>query len=188
MEEWKDIPGYEGLYQASTGGEIRTVEGKITSNRRYGVRRWKGRVMKGRGDRYATGRRVGLWKDGRKSDFLVARLVAMTFYGVPPEGYTVNHKDGNRMNNNVENLEWVTLGDNIRHAFAIGLHTCARGVELCGDAEVHKFRSMGDADRFLGRCVGYVSGCVKKGRAATSAGGAKYAIKLAPTPHKGGAA
>ena len=63
MDKWKDIPGYERLYQASNQGIIRTAPGKTTSNARYEKRVWKTRVMKGRG-KSLVGWRVGLWKDG----------------------------------------------------------------------------------------------------------------------------
>lgn len=165
MEVWKDIPNYEGLYQASSMGRIRTCENKVTSNARYPKRVWKSRVMKGRGDRYATGKRVSLWKDGKPKDYLVARLVATTFLGEPPKNYTVNHKDGNRLNNSIENLEWLSLEDNVRHAFATGLmHRVQKDIVLRDDTsgEVFEFASYAACSRFLGRNHGYVSGKVKK--------------------------
>lgn len=165
MEIWKDIPGYEGLYQASTFGRVRTCENKVTSNARYSKRVWKSRIMKGRGDSYRTGKRVSLWKNGKPKDYLVARLVAMTFLGKPPEGYTVNHKDGNRLNNNIENLEWLSLEDNVRHAFATGLMSrTQKDIVLKDDSsgEVFEFASYADCNRFLGRSHGYVSGRLKK--------------------------
>lgn len=164
MEVWKDIPGYEGIYQASTNGNIRTTIGKTTSNARYDVRHWKSRVLKGRGDNYATGKRVTLWKDGVRKEWLVARLVAITFLGASPEGFTVNHKDGNRFNNTVENLEWLSLGDNIRHGFETGLYHTQKPVSVESYGIQYDFRSMAQLDRFLGRRPGYTSNSVKKSR------------------------
>jgi hypothetical protein len=165
MEVWKDIPGYAGLYQASTFGRIRTCENKVTSNARYSKRVWKSRIMKGRGDNPHTGKRVCLWKNGKSQSYLVARLVAMTFLGDPPKDYTVNHKDGNRMNNNIDNLEWLSLGDNVRHAFATGLMSrTQKDIVLKDDSigEVFEFDSYAECSRFLGRNHGYVSGRLKK--------------------------
>jgi hypothetical protein len=165
MEVWKDIPNYEGLYQASTCGRIRTCENKVTSNSRYSTRVWKSRIMKGRGDNYHTGKRVSLWKNGKSKDYLVARLVAMTFLGDPPKDYTVNHKDGNRMNNSIDNLEWLSLGDNVRHAFATGLMSRTQKDIVLKDetsGEVFEFASYAECSRFLGRNHGYVSGRLKK--------------------------
>ena len=163
-EVWKDVPEYEGIYQASNYGEIRSVEGKTTCNKRHGKRVWKSRVLKGRGDKYTPGKRVSLWKNGKAKDFLVARLVATTFLGVPPEGYTVNHKDGNRLNNRVENLEWLSIGDNIRHAFDTGLINTQKPITIAREkgGEVFSFRSFSSADRLLHHTHGYTSQRLKR--------------------------
>lgn len=173
MEVWKDIPGYEGIYQASTYGNIRTVEGKVTSNKRYKTRRWKSRLLKGRGDHYTTGKRVNLWKDGKAQEWLVARAVAITFLGDPPEGFTVNHIDGNRLNNHIDNLEWLSLADNIRHGFATGLYP-TKQVTLQRDGQHFEFESMAKCDAFLKRARGYTSGRLKKGSTVFDADGNKY--------------
>ena len=173
MEVWKDIPGYEGIYQASTFGNIRTVEGKTTFTERHGTRSWKSRVLKGRGDNRKTGKRVSLWKDGKVKDCLVARLVAMTFLGLPTDGLTVNHKDGNRLNNNIENLEWLSLADNIRHGFATGLYP-TKQVVLQRDGQSFEFISMAKCDEFLRRSKGYTSNKVKNRSALFDADGNEY--------------
>lgn len=178
MEVWKDIPGYEGIYQASTFGNIRTVEGKTTSNKRCSTRHWKSRILKGRGDRYSTGKRVALWKDGEAKDVLVARIVATTFLGVPPDGFTVNHIDGNRLNNHIDNLEWLSLADNIRHGFATGLYHTQKAVSIIGDGQTYDFRSMAQCDKFLKRCVGYTSNCLRKGSMLFDADGNKYLASI----------
>lgn len=174
MEIWKDIPDYEGIYQASTFGNIRTVEGKTTCDKRHGVRHWKSRILKGRGDCYNTGKRVGLWKNGQGKDFLVARLVATTFLGNPPEGFTVNHIDGNRMNNRIENLEWLSIGDNIRHGFATGLYP-TKHVRLQNGDSTLEFMSMAQCDQFLHRAKGYTSNSLKKRSTLFDAKGNMYA-------------
>jgi hypothetical protein len=161
QEVWKDIPDYEGIYQASTFGRIRTVEGKITHSIRHGERRWKSRILKGRGD-CPNGKRVSLWKDKKQKDFLVARLVALTFLGEPPEGFTVNHKDGNRMNNHIDNLEWLSRGDNIRHGFENGLYHHQKQITVMEAEGTFEFRSYSQLDAFLGRSTGYTSNRIKK--------------------------
>jgi hypothetical protein len=173
MEVWKDVPGYEGIYQASTFGNIRTVEGKITSSKRYATRRWKSRILKGRGERYNPGKRVSLWKDGKVKDWLVARLVATTFLGVPPDGFTVNHIDGNRLNNHIDNLEWLSLADNVRHGFSIGLYPTKR-VTLQREGRCFEFVSMTRCDEFLGRAKGYTSNSLKKRSKLYDAEGNEY--------------
>ncbi len=125
MEGWRDIPGYETLYQASKLGEIRTCEGKTTSSARFAKRVWKQRVLKQKHSTNRYGRsdaRVSLWKDGKEKTWLVARLVAMTWCEGYKEGLTVNHINGNTIDNRAENLEWITRSENIRHAFNTGLY------------------------------------------------------------------
>lgn len=174
MEVWKDIPNFEGIYEASTFGNIRTKEGKTTSNSRYKKRVWKSRLLKGRGDNPKTGKRVSLWKEGKQQDFLVARLIALTFLGEPPEGFTVNHKDGNRFNNRVENLEWLSLGDNIRHGFASGLYHTQIAVAVANSGQILYFQSLSELDRFLGRCNGYSSGRIRKNKPIMDVSGNVY--------------
>lgn len=179
MEIWKDIPGYEGDYQASSEGRIRSVDGKTTWSKRHDTeRRWKGRVLKQKGDR-RLGLRVSLWKDGKPKYMLVARLVAMAFIGMPKDGDTVNHIDGNRLNNNVENLEWLSLADNIRHGFRTGLfEKNQKPVVLKTEKAEISFPSLSAADRFLGRKVGYVHNRLKYATTAVSAEGVLYEISV----------
>ena len=123
-EIWKPIPGYEGLYDASSLGRIRSTPGKTTSNAKYPVRVWKSRIMKPKCTKThgRTDARLSLWKGGKHTDHLVSHLVAMTFVGIPDKNMTVNHINGNYHDNRPENLEWVTLEDNIKHGFRTGLY------------------------------------------------------------------
>lgn len=179
MEIWKDIPNYEGIYQASSEGEIRSVEGKTTYSKLRGERRWKSRILKGRGNNLVTGKRVNLWKDGKCKEWLVARLVAITFLGNPPEGYTVNHKDGNRLNNCIENLEWLSRADNIRHGFNTGLYkNIQNAITLCDDKNTYNFNSHSEASRFLGRSNGYVNNALKHKRQIKDMNNRCYIAKL----------
>lgn len=178
-EIWKDIPDYEGIYQASNYGRIRTAPNKTTFTEMHGVRHWKSRIMKGRGDFYTTGKRVGLWKNGKVKDWLVARLVAITFLGKPTkEANTVNHINGNRLDNRIENLEWLSLGDNVRHAFDNDLVPTCKKIKLFNDDCELLFRSMQVASKHIGRNGGYISLCLSKNRNATSVDGVVYKIEV----------
>lgn len=130
MEQWLDIPGYNG-YQVSNKGNVRT-HNKISIAKRHGERHWKNRILKFKSKSNKTGYRVDLWKAGKPKTFLVARLVAFTFYGkdINDRSLTVNHIDGNRFNNDLENLELITLKENIQHAFRTGLQTSQIKVKI----------------------------------------------------------
>ena len=187
-EEWRPIPGYVGLYEASNKGQIRSAIGKITSNAKCPVRRWKQRILKPKkGKRNGCDSidyRVSLWKDGKEKTLLVSRLVAMTWCDGYENELTVNHIDGNPRNNNPNNLEWVSIGENIRKGFEIGLFDKVRKhcvlVDAKGDEKT--FNSLSDASLYLGRNVGYLSNCMKRGKLAKNVDGNCYSIKVnAPT-------
>lgn len=129
MEElWKDIPGYEGIYQASNMGRIRTVEGKVTYSTRHGERHWHSRVLKPKWEKRGRCRaghrdaRVNLYKNKENKTLLVARLVAMAWVDGYEEGLTVNHIDCDPSNNFASNLEWVTRRENIQKGFRDGAY------------------------------------------------------------------
>lgn len=169
-EEWKDIPGYEGIYEASTSGEIRTAFGKTTWSSRYNRPRvWRQRILKQKitqhKNRSRYDARVGLYKDGKVKTHLVSHLIAETFLG-DGNGMTVNHKDGNPLNNDVTNLEWVTGLENTQHANRTGLlsvfkhSVCIRNIDA---KEVHGFESLASASLFLGKAKGYMSQVIRRG-------------------------
>ena len=114
MEIWKDINGYEGYYQISNKGNVRSVD------RFDGVHDRTGTVIKPnlKSNGYLQ---VGLRKHSQRKYIGVHRLVAIHFIDNPENKPQVNHIDGNKQNNTVENLEWVTAKENQQHATRIGL-------------------------------------------------------------------
>ena len=118
IEIWKDISGYDGYYQVSSLGNIRSVDREIEQLSRYGhtvVRSLKGRAVtptdNGKGYKI-----VGLTRNGRRQNYYVHKLVADAFVPNPSEKTEINHKDFNKANNSAENLEWVTHLENIRYS------------------------------------------------------------------------
>lgn len=132
QEQWKPVPGYEGYYEASTEGNIRSVERVIILKDRLGNPRpavYKSKILKPYARTY-KGRniqprlQIALSKDCKPKSRDIHRIVASTFIDNPLNLDTVNHKDGNPFNNRVENLEWLSKADNNRHAFINNLiHT-----------------------------------------------------------------
>lgn len=166
LEIWKDIKGYEGLYEVSNYGRIRSKEGKTTYTEKHGVRRWKSRILKQKKDKLGYFR-VCLWKEGKPKDFLVHRLVAIAFIGNPPQDkQLINHKDGQPGNNFFENLEWCNHRHNLIHAYKHKMNQAPNGIILtCKESgEETFFYSMAEASRFMGRGHGYISNSLKSGK------------------------
>ena len=167
MEIWKDIPDYEG-YQVSNLGRVRT-HNKISSSKLYKERHWKDRILRFKGQDkpsvYKTGYRVSLWKNGKPHTLLVARLVGFTFNNedINNHNLTIDHLDGNRLNNKLENLELVSLGENIRRAFKNGLMPYKK-VRLTNKetGEEIILDNMTKASTYINKNHGYISGKIKK--------------------------
>lgn len=171
MEEiWKDIPNYNG-YQASSLGRIRT-KNKITYTKMHGERHWKDRILKfkpsitHKGSKQGSGYRVSIWKNGKHKDFLVSRLVATTFLeNLIDTKMTVNHKNGNRLDNRVENLEWLTLSQNIKYGFNNNQYQQIN-IKLKNKKtnEIFSFTSLTNACKFLKRNNFYITDCIRNKR------------------------
>lgn len=107
FEAWLNIPGYEGLYEASTHGRIRSTKRNTTNGKIL--------TLVERPDKYLV---TNLSKEGKEKTARVARLICETFIPNPNAYPCVNHKDENRKNNNVGNLEWCSYEYNNNY----GLH------------------------------------------------------------------
>jgi hypothetical protein len=163
MEEiWKDVVGYEGIYEVSSLGKIRTKEGKTTHSIRHGNRIWEQRILKQKQDK-SKYFRVELWKDKVHTTHLVHRLIAKAFLDKEERFNIINHKDGDSSNNNVDNLEWCDYKINNNHARRNGLNNIAfkptkliriaDGVELNFDTKMETVRYLGKAKGYLTRKI-----------------------------------
>lgn len=126
MEEvWKDIKGYEGLYEVSNLGRVRRCDAEIERKNRWNGKTnlvWKGHIVKTHTSRRSGYTSVGLCKDGVHSVIRLHRVVAQAFLDNPDNLPQINHKDGNKTNNAVSNLEWCTASYNQLHAYKTGLN------------------------------------------------------------------
>lgn len=164
METWKDVVGFEGIYEVSDTGSVRTKVGKTTYTEMHGTRNWKQRILKLKTDRLGY-KRVSLYKNGKNTDFLVHRIVASAFIDNPSNFLIVNHLDGISSNNKVENLEWCDSYRNNNHAFDNNLIKTGTKIilENLETGELLKFRSMVKASLYLNKKQDYVCQKMLKG-------------------------
>lgn len=122
---WKNIAEFEGSYQISNLGEVRSLDRTIYVTRKNKIEKHelKGRILKISTDKYGY-KYVMLNKNNKGYLRKIHRLVAINFLEKNnSKNIEVNHIDGNKQNNSIENLEWVTRLENIQHSIAIGIRT-----------------------------------------------------------------
>lgn len=161
-ELWADIPGFEGMYQISSCGRVKSCD-RILPHENHGTWHIKERLLKlnETGPKnykyYSVLLHVG---KGKMICKRVHRLVAETFLPNPHNLPQVNHIDGNKLNNNVSNLEWVTGKENVDHAWRTGL--CENIVRAKQRPVINldtgeRFDSLADAERSFGKSTGAIS-------------------------------
>lgn len=115
-EIWKPIPGFKGIYDVSNKGRVRSYYA-YNCRWRVGKAETPQRILQRAPHRSGYQRFVLIDIDGNGREYAAHRLVMMAFIGPCPEGMEINHIDGDRLNNNVENLEYCTRSDNAKHAY-----------------------------------------------------------------------
>jgi len=184
-EIWKDIPGYEGYYQVSNKGNIKSLERQKKSGQGYFYR--KERILKK--ILMSTGYHfVHLCKGKNIKMTSCHRLMATAFIPNPENKPQINHKNGNKTDNRLENLEWVTRKENAKHAYDNGLTKppkppIMRGknnpksravIQLTKDGKkVNEFDCIEEAKRDTG--IKHIASVVSKNR--MTAGGYKWEYK-----------
>lgn len=117
-EIWKPVVGYEGLYEVSSKGRVKSLN-KIVNHKRYGIQNKKEFILNISKTTNFGYFRCKLTKDNITKSFFIHRIVAEAFLSNENSYPIINHIDYNKQNNNVENLEWCTNRYNINHSNSI---------------------------------------------------------------------
>ena len=154
-EIWKDIKGYEGQYQVSNLGRVKSLPRTTPYINKAGCESWQFREgqLKKEIDNGRGYKSVSLYKDNKGKQFYIHRLVVEAFIGEIPPGMAVNHKDFDKSNNTLENLEIVTYSENNKHSAKAGRYDDKGGAKVkvyFADGEVREYPSMTKASKNLG--------------------------------------
>lgn len=154
-EEWKPIPDFEGHYEASNTGKIRSVSRTVKSGRGY--KTIISKILKTSIDEWGY-EKVCLSKNNKQYHRKVNRLVALAFIPNPNNLPQVNHKDGIKINNSVENLEWCNASENMLHCYANGLSNWETKIRIVETDEV--FNSITECARTIKGYVSLIDACL----------------------------
>lgn len=112
MTKWKDVVGYEGLYQVSNTGLVRSLDREVPHGKYGGTRRLRGRVLRGSPNNYGL-LMVSLSKDGVQPKVPIHQIVAAAWLGPKPEGTIIRHGSGGSLDNSIENLCYGSKSDDL---------------------------------------------------------------------------
>lgn len=165
-ERWKDIRGYEGLYQISNNGEVKSLGRQITlfgKGPKSRVMYRKDRILKNGIDN-AGYKYVNLAKNGVNKTVSIHRLVAEAFLSNKKGLRDVNHKNGDKLDNRVCNLEWTTHSDNIKHSYDVLKRNrerqALRRKVMCQESG-RIFRSIKEAATYCNVSTTTITACIK---------------------------
>ena len=154
-EIWKDIPGFEGFYEASNKGSIRSVSRIVRSGRGHRIN--PSVVLKPSIGQWGY-EQVSLRENGKKYNKRVNRLIAETFIPNPNNYPQVNHIDGNKTNNCVSNLEWCNSSQNMKHCFDNGLSRWKTKIRIVETGIVYD--SISECARSIGGYISLIQKCL----------------------------
>lgn len=178
-EIWKPVVGYEGLYEVSNLGRVRSVDRFVLQQGRQQIYRGRIMALTINNSGYKT---VRLSSNNKKKGMLVHRLVAESFLSNPYNFPCVNHKDENKLNNNLQNLEWCSLSYNVNYGTSTERRARKMGNEIAqynidGNL-IATYYSPGNAERTTGVSKSTIKDCVK-GKLFTAGG---FVWKKVTTP------
>lgn len=120
MEKWKDIKGYEGAYQVSNTGIVRSLD-RLVAGRSGRIAVKKGCVINGCISKFGY-RKMWLSANGKTRYYFLHRIIAAAFIKNKESKPFINHKNAIKLDNSISNLEWCTSSENQLHAHKMGLH------------------------------------------------------------------
>lgn len=152
FETWADIPGYEGLYQASIFGYVRSITRIVLKGKDHVPSKVTGKIITPWIDTSGY-LKVDLYKNGKRKCEKLHQLIAKTFIPNPLNKETVNHKDENPLNNTIQNLEWMTNKENVNYGTRIqrvkedqGMHIA----RIAPNQNIEYYFTLHDAERKTG--------------------------------------
>lgn len=147
-EVWRDIPEYEGLYQVSNYGNVKSL---ARNNCNVCL---KDRILK-YSKNHQGYKQVALFKKSKQKSFKIHKLVALAFIPNPNNYPCINHIDGNKQNNCVDNLEWCTYSHNNKEAYRLGLNKVSKKVNQydLDNNFIKQWDSLADVQRELKICA-----------------------------------
>ena len=172
MKEYFDIPEYEGYYKVSRCGEVLSCDRMVPDAGK--MKPIRQRIMKQHINTHGYPY-VRLSKCGKSKILMMHRIIAITFIPNPENKREVNHKNSNRQDFSIDNLEWVTPKENIRHGMLFGninLNKAIIGIDKHGNK--HQFESIAEAFRKTGAAQGNIVNSIKGKRGRVLAGGFKW--------------
>lgn len=147
-EKWSYIKKYDGYYIINIFGVIKSTDRGIP-DKRLGVRQIKGKILKQRID--LNGYQVcQLWKHNKCKNPMVHRLLAETFIPNPENKRDVNHINGKRSDNRLENLEWATRSENVKHGYDVNGRKSAVSKKVVSLKSNKIYNSLTDASKDTG--------------------------------------
>lgn len=177
VNRWKDISGYEDIYQVSKNGQVKSFHKNSI------------RILAQKTDKYGY-LIVGLYYKKQRKHIGVHRLVALAFIPNPQNKPEVNHLDGDKTNNNDWNLEWATTAENIQHAFNTGIkvgpsgknHRRSKPIDMfdLNGNYIRSFESMNIASNQTNNPLSAIWQVCAKKPGHHTAGGFKWAYSVIP--------